>query len=97
MEQYRLSQYNFPNITVEECYEEATPNVVDRYRVTPNVGYVMYDTNDETYILDPETNDPVRVTYYYRIAYLIPRYNFANFSWVAIPENEVLVDHISGN
>ena len=96
--EYRVSaEHNiYPNITVEEGYYESAPDTTLRYRVTPNVGYVFYDTTERNYELDPETGLEREVTHYYRLAYLTRNYNFDNFSFVAVPESEVPADHIFG-
>lgn len=96
--EYRISaEHNiYPNITVEEGYYEETPATIERYKITANSGYVFYDTTENRTELDPETDEEVPVTYYFRLAYLVPNFNFANFPFVAVPESEVDENYIFG-
>lgn len=96
--EYRIStEHNvYPNLIIEEGYYEDSPDVIRRYRLTPAIGYVFYDTEDVNYRYNPETDEDELITYYYRIAYLIPAFNFANFTYIAVPESEVPADQIYG-
>ena len=92
---YELAtEFNFDNITIERRYYDG---VFKGYRVTPNEGYVMYDTNDETFELDPETGEEIPVTYYYTLAYLPSVYNMDNFSWAAVLRSSVNENYIYGS
>lgn len=85
--------FNFPNINIYNQYRDG---VQYGYKVTPHDGYVMYDTTDETVIIDPETCEETPVTYYYTLAGLPMTYNFDNFSWVAVLRSEVDENYIFG-
>lgn len=83
----------FPNITVYRDYKDG---VHYGYEVYTNEGYVMYNTAAEDYeILDPDVG-PVPTTYYFTWLSCPLNYNFANFTWVAVPRNTVPEDHIFG-
>lgn len=83
----------FPNISV---YRKFRDGVHCGYEVYSNEGYVMYDTAaNDTEILDPEVG-PVPTTYYYTWLSCPLNFNFANFTWVAVPRNTVPEDHIFG-
>lgn len=87
----------YPNLTVEEGFNPETPDTLIMYRVTANEGYVFKDTAEEPSLeYNPETGEDEPVTYYYRIAYLIPNFDFTNFSFVAVLESEVPADNIHG-
>ena len=83
----------FPNITVYRRYKDG---VHCGYRAYPNEGYVMYDTTDENYDYDTETGDLIPVTHYFTMAGFPANYNFANFTWVAVPRSEVDENYIFG-
>jgi len=99
----------YPNITVDERYDDTNPTVITGFRVTANDGYVYYDRNAQDtelqvdpetgdYVYDPETGLPVEVpvTYYYRIKYLVRNYNFDNFPYVAVLRSTVDENYIFG-
>lgn len=87
------TEYNFPNITL---YNWLRDGVLVGYRINANEGYVFYDTNANDVEIDPETNEERPVTYYYTVAGLNPRYNFDNFSYVAVPRDSVDENYIFG-
>ena len=87
------TSYNIPNITV---YNKYCDGVHYAYRVVPNEGYVMYDTTDENYIIDPETEEEIPVTYYYRVCHIPIKYPNAPYNWCAVLESEVPADNIFG-
>lgn len=86
-----------PNITVTEVISGGE---VIGHRLTANEGYVMYDTsaNDVIPRPDPETGEiiPVPIIYYFREVTIPVRVPVENWTWVAVPENEVPADHIFG-
>jgi hypothetical protein len=85
---------NYSNLTV---YDILMDGVFDGWRVLPNEGYVMYDTTDYNVVPDPDNPDEViEVTFYYTRADLPPRFNWNNFSWVAILRSEVDENYIFG-
>ena len=84
---------SYPNIDVFRRYRDG---VHSGYRITPKEGYVMYDTNDENYDIDPETGNEIPVIHYFTIAYLPTNFNFDRFSWVAVPRSEVDENYIFG-
>ncbi len=59
------------------------------WRVVPAEGYVMYDTADKNYDLDPETGEEIPVTHYYTVALLPRNFPWQSFSWVAVPRDSV--------
>ena len=83
----------FPNITI---YREYMDGVHSGYEAYPNEGYVMYDTTDENYDFDPDTLEMIPVTYYYTRAGFPATFDFANFTWVAVPRSEVDENYIFG-
>ncbi len=87
------TEYTFPNITL---YKLLKDGVQYAWEIRPIEGYVMYDTRDENYELDPETQEEIPVTYYYTVAGLPLRYDFANFPWVAVLRNSVDENYIFG-
>lgn len=87
------TNFNFPNIDIINIYKDG---VLNGYEAKPQEGYVMYDTNDETVEINPETGILEPVTYYYTLAGFPLAYNFDNFSWVAVPRSEVDENYIFG-
>lgn len=85
--------YNFPNLKVYNRYKDG---VLCAYRVYPDDGYVMYDSSRYDTELNPDTMEEVEVTYYFTMASLALRYNFDNFSWVAVLRSEVDENYIFG-
>lgn len=83
----------FPNITICRQYADG---VLYGYRAYPNEGYVMYDTTDNNIDFDAETGEEISVTYYYTMAGFPANFNFANFTWVAVPRSEVDENYIFG-
>jgi hypothetical protein len=87
-------QHNiYPNLTVHKRMRDG---VQSGWRVLPNDGYVMYDTTDENWGVDPETGDLIPMIYYYTNVDLPVNFNFANFTWVAelrsnvpYPDNQI--------
>ena len=79
--EYKKTDFNYPNLTIQAGYSEADELV--NYKVTPDKGYVMSNTNNETvksnFIKKDETPSP-----YSSISYLPKNYNFNNFPWVAV-------------
>ena len=96
MAEYLPTDYNFPNLTIEERY---TNDILRGYRLTANEGYVFYDSTEENFEpVDP--SDPAGeqrpVTYYYTLAYLPLNYNFDNFQYVAVLRSSVDENYIFG-
>lgn len=83
----------YPNITVKKILRD---DVFTGWRINANEGYVFYDTTEQNYEIDPETFVPIPITYYYTEADLPPNFNWNNFSWVAVPRNEVDENYIFG-
>lgn len=84
----------FPHIDIYRRYKDG---VHDSYRVAPQEGYVFYDTTEEQHMYqDSPESEPYYKTHYYTIAYLPLRFNFDNFSYVAVPRSEVEEDYIFG-
>ena len=84
----------FPNITV---YRRFCDDVLSSYEVYSNDGYVMYDTTAEDYERPDPDSEPIPTIYYYTWVSFPARFNFANFTWVAVPRNTVPEDHIFGS
>lgn len=83
----------FPNISVFRKFRDG---VHCGYEVYSNEGYGMYDTTaNDTEILDPEIG-PVPTTYYCTWLSCPVNFDFANFTYVAVPRNTVPEDHIFG-
>ena len=87
------TEFNFPNITI---WRVMNGDTLAFWEVKTNEGYVMYNPNANDTEPDPETGDEISVTYYYTIKSLNPRYNFANFPWVAVPRDTVDENYIFG-
>ena len=85
--------FNFPHIDIYNQYRDG---VQYGYRAYTHEGYVMYDTTDNTFEPDPETGEEIPVTYYYTLAGFPLRYNFDNFTWVAVPRDSVDENYIFG-
>lgn len=75
----------YPNLTV--C-ERRADGVLKGWRVTPNDGYVMYDSTEEGTKTHPITFEE-GATYYYTYAGFPLNYNWNNFTWVAVLRSEV--------
>lgn len=76
----------YPNLTVEKALCDGE---FAYWRVQANSGYVFYDTNAEDVEFDPETDEEIPVVYYYTIRILNPRFNWGNFSLVAVPRDSI--------
>lgn len=87
------TEFNFPNITV---YKVLKDGVLSFYEVETNEGYVMYDTTANDVEMNPETMETFPVTYYHTILCAPETYNFANFSWIAVPRDTVDENYIFG-
>lgn len=88
------TSFNFPNIDI---YKKLKDGVHSAWRVYPQEGYVMYDTNDQNYIPNPDNEmELIPATFYYTMAGLPLNYNFDNFSWVAVLRSEVDENFIFG-
>lgn len=94
--QHRVSTTHnvFPNLTVYERYYATDPTKVIGYKVTANAGYVFKDTSEINYEYNAETDENEQVTYYYRVAYLVRSFNFANLPFVAVMESGIPTDYI---
>lgn len=92
-EEYRPSQYSFPNLTIEERYSDG---ILRGYRLTANEGYVFYDSTANDVEIDPDTMEQIPVTYYYTLAYLPLRHDFDNFRYVAVLRSSVDENYIFG-
>ena len=84
----------YPNLTV--CKRLNEDNVQNGWRVTPNDGYVMYDSSQNDFIIDEETGEEIPVNYYFTVAYHPQNFNFDNFSWVAVLRSTVDENYIFG-
>ena len=82
----------YPNLTVKE---RRADGVLQGWQVTPNDGYVMYDSREAGTQIHPITFEE-GVTYYYTYAGFPLNYNWNNFHWVAILRSEVDADCIFG-
>lgn len=87
------TEFNFPNITIYRLLEDGE---LCGWEARTNEGYVMYNPNANDVELDPDTMEEIPVTYYYTIKGFNPRYNFANFPWVAVPRDSVDENYIFG-
>lgn len=75
------------NMTV---YRQFRDGVHSGYRVYANEGYVMYDPNTDVFeSLDPETDETIMFTNYFRMVGCSLRTDFSNFSYVAVLESEL--------
>jgi hypothetical protein len=91
---YELStEHNYPGISV---YKRLKDGALNGWRIQANEGYVFYDTNDNNTEWNEELQQDVPVTYYYTIAVLPLRYNFNNFSWVAVLRDSVNENYVIG-
>ena len=79
-------EYTFPNITLYKKYRDG---VHYAWFVAPEEGYVMYDTTDENFEIDPVTMEEIPVTYYYTMVNLPLKYDFDNFPWRAVAMSDV--------
>lgn len=96
----------FPNITI---YRKFRDGVLANYEAYSNEGYVMYDTayEDTEPVIDPETGEYMRdpetgeiitqpVVMYFTFVGFPATFNFANFTWVAVPRDSVDENDIYG-
>lgn len=81
---------NYPNITV---YDRLYDGVTSGWKLVADDGYVMYDTTDETTMLDNEGNE-IRDVYFCERVNLSPKNNWDKFSWVAVLSGDI--DKING-
>lgn len=94
MADYLPTNFDFPNLTIEERHSNGA---FRGYRLTANEGYVFYDSTEENY--EPDPNNPmlqIPVTHYYTLAYLPSNYNFDNFPYVAVLRSSVDENYIFG-
>ena len=87
------TEYSFPNILL---YKKLRDGVHVAWKIYPADGYVMYDTTDETYEIDPETGEEIPATYYFVDVDLPLNYPFDSFPWVAVPRDSVDENYIFG-
>ena len=67
------------------------------YKAYPTTGYVMYSlSTDVIEIEDPETGEITTEIYYCRQVQFPLDFNFDEFDYIAVLENEVPADHIFG-
>lgn len=88
------TSYNYPNIDI---YNILKDGVLNGYEARTHEGYVMYNSTANDTEPDFENGGEKSVTYYYRRVGFPLRYNFDNFPWVAVPENEVDENYIFGS
>ena len=81
------TQHNFPNIDI---YIQYCDGVFNGYEAVPQAGYVMYSPAKDVMVeRDPETDEEVTNTYYCRLVILPLNYNFNNFDYIAVLENDI--------
>ena len=85
---------NYPHLKI---YRRMVDGVLGGYRVNSDNGYVMYDINDENAEIEPETGKELSTPYYCTLAYLPINFDFADFSFKAVPINTTDEGNISGN
>lgn len=83
----------YPNLTV---YKTIYNGQHTGWRVNSNDGYVFYDTTEDNTEWNEELQEEVPVIYYYREIIFPIRFNWDNFSLVAVPESEVDENYIFG-
>ena len=86
-------EYSYPHIVL---YKMLRDGVQYGWQIYPEEGYVMYDTTDETYEIDPETGEEIPVTYYFVDVSLPMNYPMNNMTWVAVPRDSVDENYIFG-
>lgn len=75
------------NMTVYRTYRDG---VHSGYKVYANEGYVMYDPNTDVYeTLDPETDETIIKTDYFRMVGCPLNTNFSTFPYIAVLESEL--------
>lgn len=84
---------NYENIIV---YDRYINDVFNGWKAVPVSGYVMYNTAANDTELDPDTMEEIPVTYYYTQVNMPRNYNWANFTWVAVPRDSVDENYIFG-
>ena len=86
---YRKSETHsiYPKLTVSERLKDGEP--VD-YRLTPDKGYVFYNTTENLTAFDEETETEVPIKRYCTVAYLPLNYDFDKFPFVAVPVSEAI-------
>lgn len=81
-----------PNITVERQYVDGVHNA---YRVRPNEGYVLHNSDLDVSYEDPDGNI-IHEQYYYRETVIPVQYPVSMWNWEAVPESDVPADMIFG-
>ena len=87
------TNFNFPNIDI---YNKLRNGELYGYYARPQEGYVIYDTTDDIYDIDPETDALIPVTHYFTLASFPLNFNFNNFTWVAVLRSGVDENYIFG-
>lgn len=81
----KASNLNFPNITIGKRLRNGQPCA---YIASADDGYVIYDTAAENYVQHSPAEEPQKVIHYHsRIIYPL-NFDFANFTWAAVPVTE---------
>lgn len=85
---YKLSEEHnkYKNLTVFDRFADGE---AAGWRVDANEGYVFHDTTENSVEINPETMEETPVTYYYGNIHLPRRFDWANFSLVAVPRDSV--------
>ena len=85
-------EFGIPGLTISRRIRDG---VQVGWRVSADEGFVFYDPLANDVETDPETLEKIPVTYYYTIAFLPKRYDFARFHYVAVPVCNVDPKYIS--
>ena len=79
------TKYNFSHIDI---YKQLYDGELYGYEIKPHSGYVMYSIAEQDIKVDDETGEEIPVIYCYKRALCPLNYNFNDFSWIAVPEDE---------
>lgn len=78
----KTSSLSFPNITIGRRLRNGQPCA---YVASADDGYVIYDTAAENYVQASPDAEPEKVIYYHSKIICPLHFDFANFTWAAVP------------
>ena len=79
----KATEFSFPHLTVFRKLRDGVPTA---WLVQANDGYVMYDPNDHSVTVDPETMKEIAYTYYFKEMHCPLDFNFESFAPVITEE-----------
>lgn len=83
--------YSFDHMRVQERVTDGAQN---GWRISAHEGHVIYNAAANDTELDPSTMEEKPVVYYRRSIDRPMNFSFDDFTWVAVPEEEVNAEYI---